>query len=88
MIPTIQIKNSYFFKGNEYLESSESYEGDIVTLVLTSVDLKLFLEHYDVSNLDYIAGYKFKGKAGLFTSYIDKWTDVKIKASIEGNKRS
>lgn len=86
MIPTIQIKNSFFFKGNEYLESSESYEGNIVTLVLTSVDLKLFLEHYEVTNLKYIAGYKFKGKQGLFTDYIDKWTKVKIESSIQGNK--
>ena len=86
MIPTIQIKNSYFFRGNEYLLSSESYEGNIVTLVLTSVDLKLFLEHYDVQDLEYVAGYKFKGQKGLFTEYIDKWTEVKIKSSIEGNK--
>ena len=86
MIPTIQIKGSFFFKGNEYLESSESYEGNIVTLVLTSVDLKLFLEHYEVTNLKYIAGYKFKGKQGLFTDYIDKWTKVKIESSIQGNK--
>lgn len=85
-IPTIQIKNSYFFKSNEYLTSSESYEGDIVELVLTSVDLKLFLEQYEVYNLRYIAGYKFKGKVGIFTEYIDKWTEVKIKSTLEGNK--
>lgn len=86
-IPTIQIKHSYFYKSNEYLESSESYEGNIVALTLTSVDLKLFFEHYDVDNLKYIAGYKFKGKQGLFSEYIDKWTEVKIKSSIEGNRR-
>lgn len=85
-IPTIQIKNSYFYKANEYLESSESYEGNIVALTLTSVDLKLFFEHYDIENLRYIAGYKFKGKVGLFSDYISKWTEVKIKASKEGNK--
>lgn len=85
-IPTIQIKGSYFFKGNEYLETSESYEGNIVELVLTSVDLKLFLEQYEVENLKYIAGYKFRGKEGLFTSYIDKWTKVKIESTLSGNK--
>lgn len=85
-IPTIQIKGSYFFKGNEYLESSESYEGDIVELVLTSVDLKLFLEQYEVENLQYIAGYKFRAKEGLFTEYIDKWTKVKIESTLSGNK--
>ena len=39
-IPTIQIKNNRsFFKANEYLESSQN---EIVCLVLTNVDLKLF----------------------------------------------
>lgn len=85
-IPTIQIKNSYFFKSNEYLVTSESYEGNIVELVLTKVDLELFLEQYEVDNLRYISGYKFKGKTGMFTSYIDKWTEVKIRSSKEGNK--
>lgn len=87
-IPTIQIKNSFFFKGNEYLESSRNDEGDLVTLVLTSVDLKLFLEHYDVHYINYKYGYKFKGINGLFTSYIDKWTKVKIESTIAGNKRT
>lgn len=65
-IPTIQIKNSFFFRGNEYLESSENYEGNIVDLTLTSIDLKLFFEQYDVSNLQYLEGYKFKRKTWTF----------------------
>lgn len=82
MIPTIQIKNSYVFMPNEYLESSE---GDIVTLVLTNVDLELFFEHYDVYDLEYIAGWKFKGVKGLFTEYIEYWTGQKIKAKKDNN---
>ena len=82
MIPTIQIKGSYFLS-NEYLKSSD---GDIVCLVLSNVDLKLFLEHYNVYELEYIRGYKFKGMHGLFDNYIDKWTERKIKATKEGNK--
>ena len=85
-IPTIQIKNDRFhFKATEYLESSN---GEIVTLTLTSVDLELFLKQYDVYELRYIAGWKFKSILGIFTDYIDKWTERKIKASKEGNKRS
>lgn len=39
-IPTIQIKNNrLFFRANEYLENSQN---EIVCLVLTNVDLKLF----------------------------------------------
>ena len=81
-IPTIQIKHSMFFRGNEYLTSSN---GDIVVLCLNSVDMELFLEHYDVYNLEYISGWKFKATKGLFTDYIDKWSNNKIQAKKEGN---
>lgn len=81
-IPTIQIKHGYDFVSNEYLESSNGLE---VTLCLNSVDLKLFLEHYDVYNIEYISGWKFKSTRGLFTNYIDKWSNNKIKAKAEGN---
>jgi hypothetical protein len=81
-IPTIQIKHSMFFRGNEYLSSSD---GEIVVLCLNNVDLKLFLEHYDVYNLEYISGWKFKSTKGLFTEYIDKWSQNKINAKKDGN---
>lgn len=83
-IPTIQIKNNkMFFRGNEYLESSQN---EIVCLVLTNIDLKLFLEQYNVYDLEYVCGWKFKGMNGIFTNYIDKWITRKNKATIEGNK--
>ena len=81
-IPTIQIKGSLFFKGNEYLTSSGD---DEVTLCLNSVDLELFLEQYDVYNLEYISGWKFKATKGLFKDYIDKWSQNKINAKKEDN---
>ena len=81
-IPTIQIKGDYWIE-NEYLKSSNN---ELVTLALTNIDLKLFLEQYDTYELEYIRGYKFKGMHGLFNEYIDKWTQVKIKATKEGNK--
>lgn len=83
-IPTIQIKNdSFHFLETEYLESSN---GEIVVLVLTSVDLELFFKQYEVYELEYISGWKFKSIQGIFTSYIDKWTERKINATKEGNK--
>ena len=83
-IPTIQIKNNRsFFKANEYLESSQN---EIVCLVLTNVDLKLFFEQYDVYDLEYVCGWKFKGITGIFKEYIDKWITRKNKATLEGNK--
>jgi hypothetical protein len=81
-IPTIQIKHNGLFKGNEYLTSSNDEE---VVLCLNSVDLKLFFEQYDVYNPEYISGWKFKSTKGLFTDYIDKWSNAKIEAKKEGN---
>ena len=81
-IPTIQIKHRQFID-NEYLESSND---EIVALTLTNVDLKLFLEQYDVEDLTYISGWKFKGMKGLFKEYIDKWIGIKNQATIDGNK--
>lgn len=81
-IPTIQIKHSRFVD-NEYLTDSGE---EPVALTLTSVDLKLFLEQYDVWDLHYESGWKFKSMRGLFTDYIDKWIKVKNEATISGNK--
>ena len=83
-IPSIQIKNSPFmFKGNEYLESSDD---EIVTLTLTKPDLELFFEQYEVTDIEYEGGWKFKSTVGLFNEYIDYWMQEKIKAGKEGNK--
>lgn len=81
-LPCIQIKNSTFFKINEWLTSSR---GDLVNLCLTSLDLKLFLENYDVYDLTYHGGFKFRAAKGLFTSYIDYWTKQKIEAKKQSN---
>ena len=81
-IPTIQIKHSRFVD-NEYLTDSGE---EPVALTLTSVDLKLFLEQYDVWDLHYESGWKFKAMRGLFTDYIDKWIKVKNEATLSGNK--
>lgn len=81
-IPTIQIKHSMYFSGNEYLTSSNDEE---VVLCLNSVDLEQFLDHYHVYNLEYISGWKFRATKGLFTEYIDKWSANKVKAKEEGN---
>jgi hypothetical protein len=82
-IPTIQIKNNISnFIPTQYLTSSDN---EVVVLTLTSVDLELFFEHYDVYNIEYISGWKFKSTIGLFKDYIDYWIGVKIQATLEEN---
>lgn len=82
-IPTIQIKNSMSFIENEYLKDSAN---ELVTLTLTNPDFELFMDHYDVEDMEYHGGWKFMGHRGHFNKYVDFWTDMKIKAGKEGNK--
>ena len=82
-IPTIQLKHSGLFRGTDFLESSD---GNIVELTLTSVDLKLFLDHYNVYNVSWISGYKFMQSKNMFKEYIDKWYKIKAQATKDGNK--
>lgn len=82
-IPTIQLKNNLAFVPTQYLESSD---GEDVTLCLTNVDMELFFEHYNVFNIEWHSGWKFKSTVGLFKDYIDKWNKVKMESTLNGNK--
>ena len=82
-IPSIQIKKTLSFIETEYLKSSGK---EVVTMWLTSVDLKLFFEQYDVYNIEYIDGYKFKSSTEMFKEYVDKWVKVKTQSKKDGNK--
>ena len=81
-IPSIQLKNNMSFMPNEYIKSSN---GDLVTLTLTNIDLELFFTQYNVKNIIYHSGWMFKGVRGLFTEYIDYWTERKIQAKKDNN---
>lgn len=82
-IPTIQLKNNLMFIPTQYIESSGTEE---VTMCLTNVDLELFFEHYEVYNIEYHSGWKFKSTIGLFKDYIDKWITIKNESTLNGNK--
>lgn len=82
-LPTIQIKKNNMFHQSEYLRTSN---GEVVELTLTSVDEKLFFEHYNVKQLEYMGGYKFKQVTGMFDSYVDYWMLQKEEATNTGNK--
>ena len=68
-IPCIQLKNNMSFMSNEYITDSK----EIVNLTLTNIDLKLFFENYDVTDITYHSGFKFRGIVGIFRNYIDYW---------------
>lgn len=80
-IPSHQFRKNMLFIGKEYVLDSK---GDQI-ITLTNIDWELLNEQYDVEVLQWMGGYKFKASNKLFTTYIDKWTEAKIKAGKEGN---
>lgn len=81
-LPTIQIKNNFSYVATEYLTDSGN---EIPELYLTNIDLCLFFEHYEIYNLEFINGWKFRQEKGLFNSYIDKWSKIKIESKQNNN---
>lgn len=93
-LPFIQIKNTFKYKGNECLETSDVlidgkyYEKYIdvdgtlndgrITLTMTMTDYKLFLEHYDVYDFEILDGCYFNTEIGIFDSYINKYKKIKM----------
>lgn len=82
-VPMIQLrKNPYGFGITDYISSSDGHD---ITMCLTSVDLKLFMDHYDVYNVEYMGGWKFMASNMMLRDYIDKWFQVKAEATVTGN---
>lgn len=81
-IPCLQLKGNRMFGETEYIRDSHG----IQTMCLTCVDLEMLFSQYDVHDIRYIRGYKFKGSKTLYSDYVAKWTKIKTEASISGNK--
>lgn len=82
-IPMLQVKGMFSpFIQTEYVKDSDGHD---VTLCMTNVDLCLFLDHYDVYNIEWHGGWKFKGNDLMFKEFIDKWGRIKVQSSIDDN---
>ena len=81
-LPTYQIHFNPRFSSTEYALSSK---GEYVDMCMTSVDLKLFMEHYNVYNLEWCSGWKFRSFEHAFDAYIEYWTEQKIQAKKDEN---
>ena len=99
-LPFIQIKNTFRYKQNECLESSDfciggtyykyytedgNYIPATVELTLTKTDFILFLEHYDTDNFEILDGCYFDTMKGLFDNYINHYREIKMNS--KGAKR-
>lgn len=76
-IPCIQVKNSGRFLATEYLTVID----EPIHMMVTSVDLAMWEDHYDIDIHSYDGAWMFKARAGLFNEYIDKWMEVKINST-------
>lgn len=94
-LPFVQVKNNPIYRANECLESSDVYidgkqckfvelfgkvESTALTLTMTCVDYKLFLEHYDTEEMEILDGCWFEAQPGIFDSYIRKYKKQKIES--------
>lgn len=72
-IPCIQIKGSSYFIPTIY----QTEITEPTTLSVTSVDLNLWRDQYDITVIEYLGCWYFPQADGLFKAYIDKWMEVK-----------
>jgi len=49
-----------------------------VTMTMTMVDLRLFLEHYNIKEFEILSGCYFNAIVGIFDDYIDKYKRIKL----------
>jgi hypothetical protein len=80
-IPCIQIKGTAMFGATEYLKEIKNP----VTLMVTNVDWALYNDHYNIQVLAWGGGWLFHAAQGMFDTYINKWSAVKI-ASQSGKR--
>lgn len=81
-LPTVQLKNNRRFVETEYLTTSRVEfggfeENEPVEMWITNVDHQLLMDHYDLTEVEYLNGFKFKGAIGMFKDYIDHWMHIK-----------
>lgn len=80
--PSIQLKQSMIYGDTEYITETK----DRPIFHLTSVDYHLLFECYDVTDIEHIGGYKFKGMCGIYSEYVDAWYKEKIDAALSENE--
>lgn len=82
-VPFLRSKNHPKYDRAFYMESSE---GELITFTLTSPEIELLFENYDVDDIVYGAGWKFAASSCIFDEYVEHWSHEKELAKEEGNK--
>lgn len=77
-VPTILTNGNGYSIVKKYIKTTNN---EMIDLNLTSIDLKLLFENYNVYDIEYIDGYKFKASDMLFKQYILPLYDKKCNSS-------
>lgn len=93
-LPFIQIKNSFLYRENECLETSDAFidgeyrrmwinpDGTLndgrKELTLTMTDYYLLLDHYNLEDFEVLDGCWFYAEIGLFDDYMEKYKNMKL----------
>lgn len=96
-LPCIQIKDNLMYHPREWLTTSDvrdknggyhtqyMKDGEIVEaipeLTLTMTDWELIKDHYDLKDTEILDGCYFNTIIGLFDDYINKYAEIKMKAT-------
>ena len=89
MTEMLETSDIYNKADGKYYDSYIDFDGNVkkatLTLTMTMIDYKLFLEHYEAVNFQILDGCYFDSKVGIFDAYIEKYK--KIKVTSKGAKR-
>lgn len=74
-IPMVQLRGAGFYGEHEYVRDTV----EPVSIVLTSPDLQLLFDNYEVDVLSWDGGYRFQAMHGseIFGDYVEHWGEVK-----------
>lgn len=81
----LRTKNHPDYDRATYMETSK---GELISFTLTSPEMELLFENYDIDDIVYHSGWKFKACQHVFDEYIDHWSHVKETAKAKKNAAS
>lgn len=58
-------------------------KGEFLSVTLTNLELDLLFENYDVDDIVYHKGWKFRASEHIFDEYVEHWTNEKERAKDE-----
>lgn len=69
----------------KYIIDTQDETGSLVNLSLTNFDLELLYKNYDIFELKFLGGYKFKVRNDMFIDYVNKFYLMKQEATTNAN---